>query len=81
MVRLALRILFASNYIVKDEKKLLIDFYIKNLGATLFQIWVATVWIFGNFLATFWHSSEQLFSLSHARDRNTPNCAESFMTS
>ena len=35
---LDLRILFASNYIVKDEKKLLIDFYIKNLGASLFQI-------------------------------------------
>ena len=35
---LDLRILFASNYIVKDEKKLLIDFYIKNLGANLFQI-------------------------------------------
>ena len=35
---LDLRILFASNYIVKDDKrKLLINFYIKNLGANFFK--------------------------------------------
>jgi len=28
---------------------------------------VATFWIFGNFLATFWHSSEQLSSILRAQ--------------
>jgi len=58
-----------SNYFEERKIKLSVNVYIKiarNLGTT-FEILVATFWIFGNFLATFWHSSEQLSSILRAQ--------------
>ena len=55
--------------IVKKEKWLLICVYIKisrYLGDNFWNLG-RNVWIFGNFLATFWHSSEQLSSILQAQ--------------
>ena len=58
-----------GNYCEERKMKLLINVNIKisrNLEGNFWNL-VATFWIFGKFLATFWHSSDQLSSILRAQ--------------
>ena len=73
-LKLCFKIFFftgVSNYCEERKKNafLKMNFISKyqKIQMAVFQIWAATVWIFGNFLETFWHSRKQVFSILRAQ--------------